>query len=210
MKIGISFVGISHGIGRDCQHCFSNTNQFLIEPFKDDNDVKTFVSTYKSDIEDFILTSYKPTSYQFLDFSNSHQTLMYAKSLEQMRGQDLDFVISTRFDIHFKQIIKDINLDYNKFNALFREKAWWDMPWRFTTDNFFAFPYNMLEDFIIVLNGLYTNPSRPGQTDLHQAFFRMQDKVGADKTHIVSPDIEELSNHNSYYNLCNSKWGISQ
>lgn len=206
MKLGISFNGVSYGLGRNCPHCFANQNQFLIEPFRNNNEVKVYLNSYTTTITNDIIKLYSPILYNFSDISGSHQVLTYIKSLEQLRNQDLDFVICTRFDIHFNKIINTINIDYTKFNALFREKGWWDNM-HFTTDNLFAFPYHMLEDFILVLRELYQNPSRGGQTDLHQAFYRMQNKIGTQNTHIISL-LEELSNTNSFYSLCNDKWGI--
>jgi hypothetical protein len=206
MNIGISFVGVSFGEGRNYKHCFSNLESYLINPFKQHHNVNTFITSYNSEFNDDIISLFNPTKHQFNDFGNSHQVLTYIKSLEQLRGQDLDFVISTRFDIHYHKDLSLIGLDFNKFNALFKENGWWDSM-HFTTDNFFAFPYSMLEVFIDVLKDLYQNPSRGSLMDLHQAFYRIQVKVGIENTHIIS-NIDELSNTNSFYSLCNEKWGI--
>lgn len=205
MRLGLVFTGISHGLGRNYNHCFPNINSHLIECYKKDHDVKVYVASYAGAGED-IKNLYKPTLFFFEEYANSHQVLTYIKSMEQLRNQELDFIICTRFDIHFNKNINEIGLDYSKFNALFKERGWWDSM-KFTTDNFFAFPYYMLEKFIMVLWGLYNNPSRPGQTDLHQAFYRMQNEVGIENTNIVS-NIDELSNYNIFYSLCNTKWGI--
>lgn len=205
MKIGIVFTGISYGIGRDSNHCLSNHNQFLIDPFKKESDVKLYLTSYSNEKANDILDAYKPTLHNFFEYEDSHQVLTYIKSMELIRSQPLDFVICTRFDIHFHKQINEIGIDYTKFNALFKEKGWWDSM-KFTTDNFFAFPYSMLETFILVLKELYVNPSRPGQTDLHQVFFRVQKNVGIENTNIIS-NLDELSNYNSFYSLCSSKWG---
>jgi hypothetical protein len=206
MKLGILFNGVSYGFSRNCFHCFQNQKQFLIDPFKNNNDVKIYLSSYTSDRTSDIINLYLPTLYNFSNIDGSHQILTYIKGLELIKNQNLDFVISTRFDIHFNQIIANINFDYNKFNALFKERGWWDNM-KFTTDNMFAFPYNMLDDFISVLHELYQNPSRLGQTDMHQAFYRVKNRIGESNTHIVSP-IDELSNTNLFYSLCSDKWGI--
>lgn len=206
MKLGISFNGISYGVGRNCIHCFQNQNKFLISPFKQNNDVKIYLTSYTSQLTSDIIKLYSPTLYNFSNINNSHQVITYIKSLEQLKNQDLDFVISTRFDIHFNQDISLVNFEFNKFNALFKERGWWDNM-KFTTDNMFAFPYYMLNDFILILQELYENPSRLGQTDLHQAFYRIQNKIGIQNTHIVS-QINELSNTNLFYSLCSDKWGI--
>lgn len=205
-KIGISFVGISYGFGRDWQHCFHNHKQSIIDPYVQKNNTKIYLTSYTTETTDCIIELYQPTKHSFIDIGQRHQVLTYIRSLEQLREQELDFVISTRFDIHFHKNILEINFHFDKFNALFKENGWWNSM-HFTTDNIFAFPYSMLEDFISVLKHLHDNPSRTGMTDLHQVFYRMQCIVGEDKTNIVS-DIDELSNYNSFYSLCNEKWGI--
>jgi hypothetical protein len=197
---------VSHGLGRDCTHCFQNHKSKLIDPLSASGDVEIYLTSYNSSYNDAIVGLYSPKSYNFFDIDNSHQVLTYIKSLEQLKGNGLDFIISTRFDIHFHKTINEIHLKHDKFNALFKENGWWNSM-KFTTDNFFAFPASMIDLFINVLNGLYANPSRPGQTDLHQAFYRMQNVVGQNNTNIVSP-IDELSNYNSFYSLCNEKWGV--
>ncbi len=208
MKIGLSFVGVSFGIGRNYNHCFPYTAAQIIEPFKRKHEVKTYITSYTSDKDnqDNVVELFQPTLYQFDEYKGSHQILTYIKSLEQLRNQDLDFVISTRFDIHYHQDVSEIKFDYNKFNALFKEKGWWENM-HFTTDNLFAFPYSMLENFILALQGLYTTPARPGQMDMHQAFYRVQQLIGKGATNIVS-SIDELSNTNIFYSLCSDKWGI--
>lgn len=205
MRIGILFNGISYGIGRDFRHCFNSINSNLIIPFQKNNDVKVFLTTYKHQFEEEQVKLYAPHLYSFLDTNTSHQVLTYIKSFEQIKNEPLDFIISTRHDIHFHKDMSNIGIDFEKMNALFKERGWWDNM-KFTTDNFFAFPHSMLSSAIDVLYSLYENPSRVGQTDLHQFFHRMQNKVGISKTNIIS-NIDELSNYNSFYSLCNDKWG---
>ncbi len=206
MKIGLTFTGISYDPSRDYQHCFPNITQQLITPLKKEHDVKIYLMSYKSEYQEHIIDLFQPALYQFNDFENSHQILTYIKAMEQLRNQDLDLVISTRFDIHFHKDISQIGLNYDKFNVLFKERGWWKNM-KFTTDNLFVFPYSMLEDFISALQYLYANPSRPGQMDMHQVFYRVQQRVGQARTNIVS-NIDELSNTNIFYSLCNAKWGI--
>ncbi len=205
MKVGIVFTGIHYEHGRDVRHCIPNLSKYLIDPFKQNNDVSIYLQTYNSSIESELQTLFNPKLIGLEPYPNSHQVLTYIKSLEQIRNQDLEFVVATRFDIHFNKDMSQIGLQTDKFNALFKERGWWDSS-RFTTDNFFAFPYSMLETFIDVLHGLYKNPSRAGQMDLHQAFARVQDIVGVNRTNIVS-NIDELSNYNLFYSLCSDKWG---
>lgn len=213
MKIGLLFTGISYGYYnsndgrtnieylRDYNHCFPNILKNIIEPLKNMHDVKIYLMSYNSDKINDILDKYLPTLYTFTDMEHSHQILTYIKSLEQIRNQDLDFVISTRFDIHFNKPITDLNIDYSKFNSLFKEKGYWEI-YKFTTDNLFAFKYDMLEDFISALHIVYK--MRRAQTDLHPAFYEVQKKIGSSNTHIIS-EIDELSHVNSIYSICGGR-----
>lgn len=207
MKLGIVFTGISYGYGRDYSHCFPDIYKFLIEPYSKVHDVKIYLMSYKSEEVDKIIDIYKPTLATFMDFNGSHQVLTYIKSMEQLRGQNLDFIIATRFDIHFHKLMNEIGINNHKFNVLFKEKGWWKWwsSMKFTTDNFFAFPYSMLEDFIAVLYQLYEHPPRDNCRDLHHAFYQMQKRVGGDHVQIIS-SFSELSHiPNFYYFLCRKK-----
>lgn len=206
MNVGVLLIGISSGFGRDFTHCASNIKTNIIEPLKKEHDVNIVLTSYKSDSNKELIDTYSPCKYTFLDFNDSHQIQTYILGLESSLDIDLDFVICTRFDIHFHKSIVDIPIDYTKFNALFKEKGWWNNN-HFTTDNFFAFPQNMTTKFIDVLHDMYKNPARYRMTDLHQAFYRVSKLIGEENSHIVS-NIEELSNYNSFYSLCNQKWGI--
>lgn len=203
MKIGLSFTGISHGYGRDFTHCFPVIQGTVIKPLQKKHDIKTYVTTYSTNMDKLLLDSYKPAKYHFVDAipnQTAHQVLTYLAGIELLKGEDLDFVISTRFDIHFHKKLSHISFDYSKFNTLFHEKGWRNS--NFTTDNLYAFPYSMLDQLIECINDCYNNPARPGLTDLHHLWYRMSKKVPC---HIVSPDVDELSNYNSFYSLCRNK-----
>ena len=207
MKIGIVITGISYGCGRDFRHCYNNIYAKLIEPYMQEHEVNVYLTSYHNEKEEELVNTYKPAKHQFLSMDCSHQVLTYISGLDLVEDEDLDFVICTRPDIHFHKNMKDIDIDYQKFNALFHERGWWDSM-HFTTDNYYAFPHDMLSRFKLVLYDLYQNPSRAEPViDLHQAFFRMQKIIGISKTKIVS-DLDELSNYNSFYSLCNLKWGV--
>jgi len=205
MRIGVLLTGISYGYGRDFAHCAPNIKANIIEPLKPNHTVGTILTTYKSDKETELINTYSPQKYTLIEFKGSHQIQTYITGLESLFELELDFVICTRFDIHFHKKITEIDIDYSKFNALFKERGWWDKS-HFTTDNFFAFPTSITPTFVEVLKNMYDRPARHGMTDMHQAFFRVSKLIGNEHTHIVS-DIEELSNYNSFYSLCNQKWG---
>ena len=223
-KIAIVFTGISYGAGRDFNHCFSNIYSQIIEPLKQVSDISIFLCTYENDKINELVELYKPKEYKILKFKGSHQVNTYIQSMESLLGQDFDFVVATRFDIHFNNKIDSFGIDFSKFNALFPEKDWynrikWWPVWRnskyfhiiktpffaqLVSDNFFAFPYKMLEDFIFSLKEEYKKPTRRGLMDMHGVFNRMEKRVGKNYVNLVSKN-EEKSDVNSFFNLCRIK-----
>jgi hypothetical protein len=167
---------------------------------------------------------YKPVEYRILPYEGAHQIGAQLETLSMLVGKQFDFVISTRFDIHFNQPITAVRIDFEKFNVLFPEKDWykkwkWWPLWRtvryihhiklpyfakHTTDNLFAFPYAMLPDVMTVLHEEWENPTRRGLMDMHNIFTRVEKRMGEDKVNIVSPT-EEKSDINSFYFLCRKK-----
>ena len=206
MNIGIVFVGISYGHGRDFRHCYENIKNNLLDAFGEDNSVSVYSCTYNSELNDELIQLFKPKKYTFLEFKDSHQLTTYKTALSLTLGEELDFIITTRFDIHFHKEISTIPFDFRKFNALFKEKGhwqWWSKH-KFTTDNLYGFPPEMTQDFIHVIDDMYINPARKGCTDLHHTYYRISKKLGKNKAQIISK-IPELSDFNTYYSLCRKK-----
>ena len=70
-------------------------------------------------------------------------TFTTVKSLEELKNQDLDLIISTRFDINFKQNPFEVyDYDFTKCSFLWREPEFIDLP--IVNDTFIVFPYHML------------------------------------------------------------------
>lgn len=207
MRIGIVFIGITWGHGRDFTHCYPNIKETLIDPLSKEHEVSVYVATYGSERADEVLSMYKPKKSTVIDFTGSHQVTTYIKGLELLRGENLDVVITTRFDIHFNQNMAEAPYKLDKFNALFKEKGWW-VWWKklkFTTDNFYVFPYSMLEDFITVLEDMRERPARSCCNDLHHAFYRMRQRLGKGRVNAVSKQHESSHLNNSFYFLCRKK-----
>ena len=203
MKIGVSLVGISYDHGRDFQHCYQSIKENLIDPYAEDNDVSTYITTYNHELIDTLLDLYKPTHSRIYDYNYYGQVPSHIGALEMLKSEDLDIIIVTRFDIHFNQVMKHINVDYTKFNALFREQThgqWAELE--FVTDNYFVFPHHMIDDYIAALRSCQSNPPRSHCQDLHGVFLRMQNIIGIDKMHIVSPILENSHLNNSFYYVC--------
>jgi hypothetical protein len=155
MKIGINIVGLSHNDLGNGMHTYKdgyeNLFKNVINPLKENNDIKIYVYTYNTPETDNILEIYKPIKYTILDSTNSNSAELgantYIDSLEKLRDEDVDFIITTRFDLN---IHCNIDIDFKKFNFLFKELNNWDDS-NLTSDTFYAFPKDMLEDVIISL-----------------------------------------------------------
>lgn len=154
MKIGINLVGIYKGGNKN----FNNATESILKNIINcwDEKPKIYITTYHSDEDDELIQFYKPEKYQFLNFENSNQRGTYIKSLEQLKNEDLDFIISTRFDINFFKKLSNFNIDFNKSNFLFKEG---DQGYEFTSDVLFCFPMKHLIPFIKNLDLIFKTHS---------------------------------------------------
>ena len=155
MKVAINIAGLSHNDLGNGIHTYKdgyeNLFKNVINPLKENNDIKIYVYTYDTPEKDNILQTYKPTKYTILESTNNNSAEIaantYIDSLEKLKDEDIDFIITTRFDL---DISCNIGIDFKKFNFLFKELNHWDEAY-LTTDTFYAFPKDMLDDVIISL-----------------------------------------------------------
>lgn len=215
-KFGISLAGISHsvdwigtkhGAPRSYLTCKNNFLQNLLHPLQPTNTVHTYLTTYLSSQLTNIVNFYQPKKFQFINFNDSHQSLTFLESLELLRGEDLDFVICTRFDIFFRPgILKNLNFDLNKFNFLFREKDHWDGPryYGFACDCFFMFPYKFLYQVIAAATSNYLKPTREWCQDIHQLYVYLKPLIGVDNINFASDKLM-YSHENDIYELKRGK-----
>ncbi len=195
MNIGINIVGISFGSrNRDWKETKDSIKKNIIECW-DGHSVSTYITTYDSETVSDLIEYYSPKKHQILSLDGSDQRLTYKKSLENLRDEDLDFIISTRFDIDFFNPISKMSMDLDKFNILFNESGY---P-KYVCDNFFGFPKKHLEAFIESTQDMYDKPARAYCADLHDVKNVIEGKING-HIHIVSKD-EQLSNNNSFYTL---------
>lgn len=92
-------------------------------------DVDIFISTYNSELNEQLLSDYKPKKYTFIDFNrynhmNRHKCLaqhicnvidLLQKHINETKD-NYDFVIVTRFDTNFGDSIMNFNFNPTKFN----------------------------------------------------------------------------------------------
>ena len=206
MNIGISITGISHLVDvyrpypRSYKTCYENFFTEVYDVLKKNNNINTYITTYYSTEIDNILKIYKPKKFQIFNFNNSHQIVTVIKSLEQLRNEDLDLVVCTRFDLSFNNnILNTLKFDLTKFNFLFKEEGYWDSN-KFVNDCFYIFPYSMLETVINACYSLLREPPRPGLMDMHGLYNCLVKLCSAEQLNIVSEECM-LSHENKLYKL---------
>lgn len=202
MNIGISLVGVSYEDGYrngnyrkvDFSNCSDNIIKNLIKPLKKENNVFVYLTTYPHPFLNNMCEIYQPKKNQILEYTNSRMQTTYEKSMKQIFNEDLDFIISTRFDIQFQKSIDEIEIDYTKMNVLFREKGYRHK--NYTCDNFYAFPKTMLPIFTkSIIETLYID-----NNGLHYLFNHFSSKVDEKETKIVDKK-EWVGRNNPYYYL---------
>lgn len=198
-KLGIVLTGASYGkkIGnnqfdRDWNLSKENLKSNLIDCFKETDDVSVYVTTYENENLDDLFRFYQAKKSLILPYEGSHQRTTYIASLKNLINEDLDFIISTRFDISFNKKVSDYNIDRNKMNFLFKdtEPHWTNT--RFVGDCLHAFPKKYLESFIRAIelehmfNGWF----------MHGVYNHMVNLIGEDNIHFIFD-----GNHNSHQNI---------
>jgi len=202
MNIGVSLVGVSYEDGFrngnyrkvDFNKTANNIIESIIKPLSKNNNVFTYLTTYPHPYLNNLCEIYNPKKSQILQYSNSRMQLTYEQSMKQIINEDLDFVISTRFDIQFLKKIDQIEIDFNKMNVLFREKGYRHK--NYTCDNFYAFPKNMLPAFTdSIRESLYID-----NNGLHYLFNHFCSKININQTKIID-ETDWVGRNNPYYYL---------
>ena len=200
MKIGLNLVGKSYlpDEKKDWRVSIDNIIDSIINVYKDQHLVEVYICTYETETTKQLIEQYNPKKVCLLGLDTSDQRLTYIKSLKELLNEDLDIIISTRFDIFFYKPFNELNVDFTKVNFLFREQGWWNSH-KFTTDNIFIIPKTFLPQFIESIQDAYDKPVR-GCSDLHPVYSFLLPKIGEENVHIISNE-HYLSNTNEYYTL---------
>lgn len=199
MKIGINLVGISY---LEPSVNWNNTKYKIQKNFINcwqGHDVSVYTTTYGTNAINELLDFYKPKKYTILSYFNSDQRLTYLLSLLQLIREDIDIIISSRYDIDFFKELSTYPIHLDKFNFLFREKHHWD-DHNFVTDNLFIFPKRFLIHTIEAVRKLYFEPYRECCSDLHPMYRIISELIGNDNINFLSSD-HENSLVNSHYKL---------
>jgi len=219
MKIGINLVGVSYNDGtigryRNFEDALDGFIGNVVNPLiEQGHDISYYLFTYDSIKKDDILNTYQPVKkYTFLDqnfnragggdrLSNNIKLISYSyiKSLEQLLDEDLDLIISTRYDISFNvNPFKEFEYDFNKCNYLWREPEFTHVP--IVSDTFIVFPHSMTRNLISAIIEMETNPPHGVGHAMHNIYIPMCNQVGKDKVKIVCEDYHR-SHTNPYYEL---------
>jgi hypothetical protein len=150
----------------------------------------------------------KPKAIQLLSKENSNPFTTKGKCLTPLIDEDLDFVIICRIDMHFSKVIATDNIRFDKFNFLFKEKGWWESH-RFTCDNFYMFPYAMLNSVDKAISETFCYPRGWPLVDTHGLYDKLTQYVSPNDIHFIS-ETHELSDINSYYTCCRTLLPIGE
>lgn len=128
----------------------------------------------------------------------------YVAGLSLMLHRELDFIITTRPDISLVQPLSSLNVDFNKFNFVFRERSYWneDNTRKLDTaplvcDNLFAFPGKHLATFVDSVNELQI---KEPTFDMHNIYSYVQHRIGDEAINFMV-DEQYSSFNNDIYTL---------
>jgi hypothetical protein len=187
LKIAISLVGISSGIkNRDWNRTKYDIKEKVIDCWKD-HEVITYVATNfleNNKIDPQLLKFYKPVKHTSASEGIGMQD-RYEISLELLKDTEADFIICTRFDIIFFNEVSTFNIDYNKFNFLFREMNHFYDGRYYTCDNFYAFPKKYLNNFLQAIK----TSTKPNKGHLHDKVYPgLKETIGEHSIHFIQEE----------------------
>lgn len=218
MKIGINLVGVSYNDGtigryRNYEDALDGFMTNVVNPLKEEgHEISFYLFTYDSPKKEDIIKTYNPKKSTFLDpnynkfgggdvLENTMKiiSLTYINSLNELIEEDLDLVISTRFDISFNiNPFKELNYEFDKFNFLFREPVFKTIP--LVSDTFYVFPHSMTNDFIEAIIDMENNPTDGINIAMHNMLIPMQNKIGEKNVKYVCDEYYS-SLENPFYKL---------
>jgi hypothetical protein len=216
MKIGINLVGVSYNYGtmgryRNYEDAFEGFMTNVVNPLKEEgHDIFFYLFTYESPKREDIIKAYNPKKYTFLDPNYNKMgggdvlenqmkiiSLTYINGLNELIDEDLDLVISTRFDINFfKNPFKEYSYDFSKCNFLWREPEYTHLP--IVNDTFIVFPHSMTENLINAIIHMEIDPPFGVGVAMHNIYLPMVNQVGENKVQWVCDEFVNAINNNLY------------
>ena len=219
MKIGINLVGVSYNDGtigryRNYKDAIDGFMKNIVNPLKEEgHEVYFYLFSYDSDKKNEILQTYLPVKkFTFVpaetNFNQSAggdllpngvklMSATYCNSLVELLKEDLDLVISTRFDINFfKNPFKEYSFDFTKCNFLWREPEFTNLP--IVNDTFIVFPHSMTESLIEAIMEMEHEPPHNVRVAMHNLYLPMVNQVGEDGVQWVCDEFVDTISNNLY------------
>lgn len=201
MKILINLVGLSHHDVGNGLHSYNpvyqNLFENLVNSLRKNNQVDFFLQTYETSERSELETIYNPIHSEYRRLENNKSTAFdtYISSIEKLKEFDYDFYIVTRFDLDIR-VSLDIN--FEKFNFLFKEKDWWDSH-NLTTDTFYAFPKEMLDGFIQACKDVRSKNGQQGYIGLFHALYKdLKNYINSDNYHYIDDEKQTVQISKKY------------
>jgi hypothetical protein len=225
MKIGINLVGVSYNDGlsggryRNFEDAKDGFFKYVVNPLKEQgHEIFFYIFSYDNSKKEEIINTYLPlkkvifipeevnfnkcSSGDKLPNGVKLQSATYCNSLVELLEEDLDLVISTRFDINFfKNPFEEYNYNFDKCNFLWREPEYLDLP--IVNDTFIVFPHFMTNNLIEAIMEMEHNPPNGCNVAMHNLYLPMVNQVGKygvqwlddDYKNTISNDLYKLTRH---------------
>jgi hypothetical protein len=105
----------------DYRKNLDNIRTKLIDRVKEIGHIDMFLSSYECCLKDQCIQDYAPKAHVFIERGTQADCML--AGLRLIRPEEYDFVIVTRFDIDLKCDLVALDIDYEKFNVLWREQT---------------------------------------------------------------------------------------
>lgn len=219
MKIGINLVGVSYNDGtnggryRNYKDSIDNFFLNIVNPLKNyGHEISFYLYSYENVKQEEIISAYYPCKKN--TFLNSEynklgggdridgikiMSSVYINSLQELLKEDLDLIISTRYDIDFlKNPFEEFEYDFTKFNFLSIEPEYTHLP--IVNDTFMVFPKSMTYNLINAIVEMELNPPHGINIGMHNLYLPMCDQIGEENIKIVCDNMN-LSKEETLYRL---------
>lgn len=227
MKIGINLVGVFEHVDEK-DHTGYNTGKqrdwklqkecLLSQIINcwEDHDITLYITTYNFPEINDMISFYNPRKVKILEYEKSHMQLTYKESLQQLMGEDLDFIICVRPDLFLFKKLNEYPINFNKFNFFHKQGSLWEdeteygdyetalVNWRhhiwptyhLVNDTLFALPYNMLPVFISAIENHYEDEHMPGKVHatLHNIWIFLRKYLHSDDINWLISDVQQFIN----------------
>lgn len=203
MNIAVLLSGISLNNEKDYKYCTENIKENLINTFTDAEKVDTFLITYDSEELEKVIDFYNPKNHSVINYEGSSQVSTYIQGLNLIPDNEYDFIITTRFDIYFTNPVSTWNINFDKFNFVFKELSWDFEAYNFVCDPIFLFNGKFLNVFIKSLTELQECKSKHQYAFMHWSYHFVNKYIPND-IHFITDEYHRSAKNDFFY-LKNNK-----